>query len=55
MVLRLDPIDLQNKRFMDLTVPGTQEVVRRAIEEGWVDYVHFGTPCTVFLLGPVET
>ncbi len=42
------PIDLQNRHFMDLSVPGTQKLIRDAIENGWVDYIHFGTPCTVF-------
>ena len=42
------PIDIQLEEFVDLTNPKVQNVVRELIVHRRIDYIHFGTPCTVF-------
>ena len=44
----LPPIDISRSPFFDLTKPHVQEAIKVIIVSGQVDYIHFGTPCTVF-------
>ena len=44
----LDPVDIRHGPSHDLTQFSAQEHVFDVILGGHVDYVHMGTPCTVF-------
>lgn len=44
----LPPIDIKNDHEFDLTNPRVQQLIRDIISTYDIDYIHFGTPCTVF-------
>ena len=42
------PLDIKQDPSLDLTIEPVQRQVRQWIVDGHVDYLHMGTPCTVF-------
>ena len=44
----LPAFDVRYGSIFDLTRKRTQDLVIRLLEEGWIWYVHLGTPCTIW-------
>ena len=44
----LPPIDVKAGKMFDLMNKTVQEAIREIILTYDIDYIHFGTPCTVF-------